>query len=326
VSGSELDEILERFPGTSVVVVGDVMLDEYVWGEVRRVSPEAPVPVVEIRRRTYVPGGAGNVASGVAGLGGAASLAGVVGADASAEVLRKTLEEAGVQAGLVVDSTRPTTTKTRVVAQNQQIVRTDSEERSPVTAEVADEVLSWVGERVEQAGALVLSDYAKGVISQELAQRVIELARAAGKPVVADPKGDGYGKYRGATVVTPNIHEAKRAAGFDGETHHELSDVGAALAGLLGDSGLLITRGAQGMSLFLDGGGPSVDIPSRARNVFDVTGAGDAVVSTLAIALGCGASLEQAARLANAAAGVVVGKFGTETLGLDELREAAGTL
>lgn len=323
---ADLVQVLDGFPGTSVVVVGDVMLDEYIWGEVRRVSPEAPVPVVEIRRRTYVPGGAGNVAASVAGLGGNVRLAGVVGDDDGARILRETLEEAGVEAGLTVDPARPTTTKTRIVAQSQQVVRADSEKRSPVTSAVADEVLSWVTERLDETDALVLSDYAKGVISPQLAQGVIGLARESKKPVIADPKGEDYAKYRGATVVTPNIHEAKRAAGLDGSAHHELAEVRSRLAVILGDSGLLITLGAQGMSLFGDGDEAGIEIPSRARNVFDVTGAGDAVVSTLALALGSGASLEQAARLANAAAGIVVGKVGTQTIGLEELRDAAGTL
>lgn len=319
-------ELLDRFPGTSVLVVGDVMLDEYIWGEVRRVSPEAPVPVVEIRRRTYVPGGAANVASGVAGLGGTATLAGVVGDDPAAGLLRETLDETGVEAGLAVDASRPTTTKTRIVAQSQQVVRADSEDRSPVAPAVADEVVSWVGGRIGETDAIVLSDYAKGVVSQDLAQRVIGLARDSRTPVVADPKGSDYAKYRGATVVTPNIHEAKVAARLDGDAHHDLAEVGGRLAETLGGSALLITRGAQGMSLFPDGARATVDIPSRARNVFDVTGAGDAVVSALALALGCGASLEDAARLANAAGGVTVGKVGTQTLALDELREAVRTI
>lgn len=319
-------EVLERFRGTSVLVVGDVMLDEYIWGEVRRVSPEAPVPVVQVRTRTYVPGGAANVASSVAGLGGTARLAGVVGDDTSARLLRATLAEAGVEAGLALDRSRPTTTKTRIVAQSQQVVRADSEDSSPVSPEVADEVVAWIEGRIAETDALVLSDYAKGVVTADLAGRVIALAGELGKPLVADPKGSDYAKYRGATVVTPNVHEAKRAAGLDGDAHHELSEVGLRLAETLGESALLITRGSQGMSLFPDGTGPAVDIPSRARNVFDVTGAGDAVVSTLALALGCGASLEDAARLANAAGGVAVGKVGTETLELDELRTAAGSL
>lgn len=319
-------ELLERFPGTSVLVVGDVMLDEYIWGEVRRVSPEAPVPVVEVRARTHVPGGAANVASGVAGLGGTARLAGVVGDDASARLLRATLAEAGVEAGLMLDPSRPTTTKTRIVAQSQQVVRADSEERSPVSPEVADEVVSWIEGRIDESDAIVLSDYAKGVVSDDVAQRVIALARESGKPLVADPKGSDYTKYRGATVVTPNVHEAKRAAGLGGDAHHDLSEVGDRLAQTVGESAFLITRGSQGMSLFPNGAQPVIEIPSRARNVFDVTGAGDAVVSTLALALGCGASLEDAARLANAAAGVAVGKVGTQTVTLEELREAEATL
>jgi D-beta-D-heptose 7-phosphate kinase/D-beta-D-heptose 1-phosphate adenosyltransferase len=310
---------LAALPGKRVLIVGDVMLDEYVWGEVRRISPEAPVPVVEISRRTYVPGGAANVASNVVSLDGRAILGGVVGGDPQAELLQAALEERGVGAeGLVVDDERPTTTKTRIVAHSQQVVRVDSEQRTPLRIELEETLLRWVEKRLVEADAFVLSDYGKGVVSTRLAERFIRLAWEAGKPVIVDPKGTNYAKYSGATVVTPNVHEAERAINHDIKDDADLLRVGQELLKILNGSAMLITRGAEGMSLLLNGA-DAVHIPAVARNVFDVTGAGDTVVSTLAVALAAGATLQQAARLANMAAGIVVGKVGTATVTLDEL-------
>ncbi len=315
-----LRDIVTAFPGKRVLIVGDVMLDEYIWGEVRRISPEAPVPVVEIRRRVYLPGGAANTAANVVGLGGRAMLGGVVGRDHQAEELRNALTQIGVEFdGLVVDDQRSTTTKTRIVAHNQHVVRVDSEQRVPLRADLEDMLLQWAERRIAEADACVLSDYAKGVISSRLAERFIQLAKDAGKPMIVDPKGTDYAKYRGATVVTPNVHEAEQALNREIHSEADLLEVGRRLCVILEGSALLITRGAQGMSLFLDGGRTTIDIPAVARNVFDVTGAGDTVVSTLAMALASGATLEQAARLANQAAGIVVGKVGTATVTGEEL-------
>lgn len=315
--------LIEGFPGTRVLAVGDVMLDEYVWGEVRRVSPEAPVPVVEVRRRTFVPGGAANTAAGAVALGGRAAVAGVVGDDSPAAELRRVLEEHGVERGaLVVDPGRPTTVKTRVVASSQHVVRTDVEDPSPLAEELERDLLAWLADELPAADALIVSDYGKGVVTPTLARRAIELARATQTPLVADPKGGDYGRYRGATVVTPNIQEAKRAAGLDTDGRHDLAEIGRRLAPTLAGAALLVTRGAEGMSLFVDGA-RMLEIPARAKNVFDVTGAGDTVATTLALALGCGGSLEDAAAVANAAAGVVVGKVGTAAPTLDELRAEA---
>lgn len=312
-------DIVAAFPGKRVLIVGDVMLDEYIWGEVRRISPEAPVPVVETRRRTYVPGGAANTAANVVSLSGRALLAGVIGRDDQAQKLQEALRERGINSeGLVVDDTRPTTTKTRIVAHSQQVVRVDLEQRAPLRPELEDRLLLWVEKRLPDADACILSDYDKGVVSPRLAERFIRLAREAGKPIVVDPKGTNYAKYRGATVVTPNVHEAERALNREINGDADLLEVGRQLLELLEGSALLITRGPQGMSLFVNRARP-VHIPAVARNVFDVTGAGDTVVSTLAMALASGATLEQAARLANQAAGIVVGKFGTATVTIEEL-------
>lgn len=314
-----LPNILSKFPGKCVLIVGDVMLDEYIWGEVRRISPEAPVPVVELRRRTYAPGGAANVAANVASLGGRAILAGVVGKDIQADLLREALSHYSIEGdGLLTDPDRPTTTKTRVIAHNQQVVRVDCEVRVSLSPEMEEALRGWVRPRLREANALVLSDYGKGVVTPRLAEEVIRLAKDAGKPVVVDPKGRDYRKYRGATVVTPNIQEARLALNHLLNPPEDLIELGQQLLALLEGSAVLITRGPEGMTLFQPNHQP-VHIPAVARYVYDVTGAGDTVVATLALALAAGARLEQAARLANAAAGIKVSKVGTATVELREL-------
>ena len=317
-----MTEPVDRLEGVRALVVGDVMLDEYVWGQVNRISPEAPVPVVDVRTRTYVPGGAANVAAGIAALGGRPLVGGVVGEDAAAAQLRGALGERGLELdGLVTVGGRSTTTKTRVIAHSQQVVRADVEERRPVPEEAAADLRRWAESRLERADVVVVSDYAKGVVSAEFAQGVIEAAREAEKPVVVDPKGSDYSKYRGATVLTPNIADAKRAANIAPDSYAELSDVARLLAAVVPSSALLITRGSEGMSLISES--TSLDVQASAKDVYDVTGAGDTVVAALAVGLGSGLPLEDAVRLANAAAGVVVGKVGTATTTLAELAAAA---
>jgi D-glycero-beta-D-manno-heptose-7-phosphate kinase len=307
------------FCSKRILIVGDVMLDEYVWGKVRRISPEAPVPIVETYSQTYVPGGAANAAANVACLGGQALLSGVVGRDQSAEKLREALRQSGVNPeGLIVDEQRPTTTKTRIIAQNQQVVRVDSERRELLRIDLEDLLLQWIESRMAHAHALVLSDYDKGVISPKIAKRCIWLARQAGKPVIVDPKGAHYSKYRGATVLTPNIHDAERASKCEINSNADLRKVGQQLSKVLEGSALLITRGCQGMALFLNGI-ETLQVPAIARHVFDVTGAGDTVVSTLALALAAGISLEDAVELSNRAAGIAVSKFGTTPVTMGEL-------
>jgi D-beta-D-heptose 7-phosphate kinase/D-beta-D-heptose 1-phosphate adenosyltransferase len=316
----ELEQLVDRFPGVRVLAIGDVMLDEYVWGAVSRISPEAPVPVVEIERRSEVPGGAANAAAGVAALGGRSSLAGVVGDDPAAERLRRRLDESGVDhVGLVVEAGRPTTTKMRVIAHSQQVVRVDQEERQGIAAAVEEELLAWARREVEECNAVIVSDYAKGVVSDRLASSVIETAAAAGVPVVIDPKGADFAKYAGATVITPNLGEAARGAGVDPDHAGDLPRVAGRLIAALDGTALLLTRGADGISLFTSTADP-VHIPAVAREVYDVTGAGDSVVSTLTLALAAGASLEDGARLANEAAAIAVGKVGTAAVGHEELR------
>lgn len=319
MQGRAFQDIVALFPGQRILIVGDVMLDEYIWGEMRRISPEAPVPIVEIRRRTYLPGGAANAAANVVSLEGQAWLGGIIGRDGPATLLCETLQQHGVDPeGLVIDAERPTTTKTRLVAHNQQVVRVDSEQRAPLRAELEDRLLRWVERRIGDAHACILSDYDKGVMSARLAEHCIRLARASGTPVIVDPKGINYAKYRGATVVTPNVYEAGRMLSRDIDGEADLPEVGRRLIELCDGGAVVLTRGPQGMSLFRHASEP-VHIPALARHVFDVTGAGDTVVSALAMALAAGATLEQATYLANRAAGIVVGKFGTATLSMEEL-------
>jgi D-beta-D-heptose 7-phosphate kinase/D-beta-D-heptose 1-phosphate adenosyltransferase len=311
---------LRSTAGVTVLTIGDVMLDEYVWGEVQRISPEAPVPVVQVQRRTHVPGGAANAAAGVVALGGRALLGGVVGADVHAEHLREALAEKNLAAdGLVVDPSRPTTTKTRVIAHSQQVVRTDAEDRSPLPAELEAALADWAGAHLPEVDSVVLSDYAKGVVSPTLARRVIELARDHGKPVVVDPKGTDYAKYSGATVITPNAHDAGRAANVHVHDDGDLLEVARRLTAVCNGAGLLVTRGAAGMTLF--GADGRADISAEAHEVYDVTGAGDTVVAVLAVGLGQGLTLGESVRIANAAAGIAVEKVGTATVTLEELEQ-----
>lgn len=311
---------LGELRGATVLVVGDVMLDEYVWGEVHRISPEAPVPVVDIHERTARAGGAANAAAGVVALGGRALLAGVVGDDAPAEALLGALADTGVErAGLMAEPGRPTTTKVRVVAHAQQVVRADSESRNPLPDDLETGLINWVRDGMADADALLISDYGKGVVSDAVAKASIDAARELDKPVVVDSKGIHYSKYRGATVITPNVHDAEKAANVHIEGEEHLREAAKRLSDACGGAALLITRGAAGMTLF------SVEhplhVPAEAQDVYDVTGAGDTVVAVLAVALGRGMALPDAVRLANAAAGIVVGKVGTSTVTLAELEE-----
>jgi D-beta-D-heptose 7-phosphate kinase/D-beta-D-heptose 1-phosphate adenosyltransferase len=315
------EDLIAAFSQQPILIVGDVMLDEYIWGDVRRISPEAPVPVVQVRRRTCRPGGAGNVAANVAALGGAPLLCGVVGDDPGADQLAEALAADGVAAELIRAPGRPTIVKSRVIAHSQQMLRLDSEADGPLAPETAAAIERWCAGAAARAGVCVLSDYAKGALTPDVCQALIELARERGLPVVVDPKGRDYRKYAGATVITPNTGELALAVGQPLDDAFDVERAAAELRELLPGTSLLVTRGAEGMTLYRDGAA-ALHIPARARTVYDVTGAGDTVVATLALALASGAPLERAALLANSAAGVAVSKIGTATVSQDELRAA----
>ena len=316
----ELLDVLDRLASQRVLIVGDVMLDQNLWGEVRRISPEAPVPVVELQRESAEPGGAANNAANAAAVGACALLGGIVGDDPEGARLRELLARRGVEAGgVLVETGRPTTTKTRIVAHNQQVVRVDRERTAPIESASESALLLWAEAQLRGVGACIISDYAKGVVTPTLAQGIIAAARAAGVPVVVDPKGLDFARYRGAAVVTPNLHEAELAAGRPARSDAELEGVATQLSTALGGAALLVTRGAAGMSLFAPGSEP-VHVRAGTQQVYDVTGAGDTAITFLALGIAAGASLPAAMRLANRAAGIVVGKVGTATVSLDELR------
>jgi len=316
-------ETLPRFSHCPVLVVGDLMLDEFIWGHVNRISPEAPVPVVEVQKRTFVVGGAANAAANIASLGGRPILAGLIGEDASSETVLELLKERAVDcAGVVRNGDRPTTTKSRVLAHGQQVVRFDHEKLGPISEAIEHALLKQIDAVLGGVRACVLSDYGKGVVTERFAAALITRCQSVNVPVVVDPKGTDYRKYRGATVVKPNLLEAGKVL------NRELKDVEAVRAAgrdLMDDLGtaILITQGAAGMSLF-ERGRPMVHIPAQAREVFDVTGAGDTVAGTMAMMLASGVNLETSCRFASAAAAVVVGKAGTATLTWDELHAVVG--
>lgn len=315
----ETTKKLEAFRGRRVVVVGDLMLDEFVWGEVSRISPEAPVPILEAKSRSSVPGGAANAAANVASLGGQVALIGCVGADAAGETTRRLVETAGVDAsGFVVDSTRPTTLKTRIIARNQQVVRIDHETRGPFGPAIGDALATSVTAALKGADACIVSDYGKGVVTPELVRAITEAA--SGIPVVVDPKRRDFSAYKGATVITPNLGELEVAVGRTCTTVDDIVEAAQSLLPLFGGGAVLVTRGPGGMSLVESGSPQAVHVPARARAVFDVTGAGDTVVGTLALSLAVGLPLSVAIDMASAAAAIAVSKPGTATVTIDELR------
>ncbi|HZU67301.1 MAG TPA: D-glycero-beta-D-manno-heptose-7-phosphate kinase [Ktedonobacteraceae bacterium] len=313
-----VDELMEAVTGRSILVVGDVMLDEYLWGNVHRMSPEAPVPVVAVERQSHALGGAGNVAANLAALGSRVSLVGVVGTDAQAAQIAEILAlMPNITPYLYPCQDRPTTIKTRIIAEGKQLLRADREERRPIPAGAEEHILDYIQEQLPGLHACVLSDYAKGTLTEKLIRSVIKLCKQAGIPVIVDPKGHRYARYQGATVVTPNLAEAHLAVEME-EEQLTLEEVADRLLGEIRDGALLITQGARGMSLFRRDS-PVLHIPAEARIIYDVTGAGDTVVAVLALSLALHMDLETAARLANYAAGIVVGKVGTASVSLEEL-------
>jgi D-glycero-beta-D-manno-heptose-7-phosphate kinase len=314
--------ILRGMTGARILVLGDVMLDEFVWGKVVRISPEAPVPVVEVTDHSFHVGGAGNVARNVRSLGGAAILAGVVGRDGAAERISEELSAAGVEASLAVcDSGRPTTVKTRIIAHHQQVVRADREQADDIGEALERELLSRARRALPRCSAVVVSDYQKGVVTPRVMRNVLALARRRRIPVFVDPKVGHLPLYRGVAVVTPNQLEAEQATGIRIRSAADVTAAGRRLLRTLSCRAALLTRGEHGMSLF-ERGRAAVHIPTAAREVFDVTGAGDTVIATLALAVSAGARLAEAAMLANYAAGVAVGKLGTATVTPDEVLAA----
>jgi D-beta-D-heptose 7-phosphate kinase/D-beta-D-heptose 1-phosphate adenosyltransferase len=319
---TDTDALFSRSPALGsarVLVIGDVMLDRYIYGAVERISPEAPIPVLRVERENAMLGGAGNVARNLAALGARVAFATVTGGDAAGHEIAGLLgEERVIEAQLVVEQGRVSTVKNRFVGGAQQLLRADRELVATLSATARQNLLARVGPSLTECDIVILSDYGKGVLADGVARDIIAAARAAGRSVIVDPKGRDYGVYAGATSLTPNRLELADATGMPTNTDGEVEAAGRALIARLGLDHVLATRGAQGLSL-VRSGGAALHVPARSVEVFDVSGAGDTVIATFAAALGGGLSAEDAAALANVAAAVVVAKLGTATCSLAEL-------
>jgi D-glycero-beta-D-manno-heptose-7-phosphate kinase len=316
---AELARYVDRFPQATILVLGDIIMDEYIWGHVNRISPEAPVPVVEVREETQMLGGAGNVVNNIASLGGKAILCGVTGEDDTGREIVQRVGDLGlVTEGILAEPGRVTSIKTRIVAHNQQVVRFDRESRKEIGEDCAARILGFIRGIRHQLNAVIVSDYGKGVISGDLMKGLKELL--GGSVLIAvDPKPEHSEYYRGVDVITPNHHEAGAFCGLDITDEETLLRAGARMLEDLRCRSVLITQGREGMTLFERGGEVS-HIPTVARKVFDVTGAGDTVVGTFCLGLASGMDLKSAAIISNIAAGIVVGEVGTSTVRAEDLK------
>lgn len=322
ITKQRASEILRTLRERKVLVLGDVMLDEFVWGDVTRISPEGPVPVVDVRRESVHLGGAANVLANLIALGAHGQVVGVVGHDYAGERIREELRQlnSGGDVGVIVDESRRSTTKTRIVAHSQLVVRADRESRGPVSSQLEEQIIDHLKEGLAEADAFVVSDYDKGVVTPAILRAVLPFAYER-VPVLIDPKLRNFNSYRPASLVTPNHHEALRMSDTEDHSDDGSHDAARIIQQKLGCDAVLITRGDRGMML-LEANRAPVYVKTAAREVYDVTGAGDTVIAALAGALASGATMLEAAAFANHAAGIVVGKVGTATATADELLSA----
>ena len=317
-----LEKILRRFSKVNILVVGDIMMDRFIWGKVSRISPEAPVPVVAVEKETFLLGGAANVVNNIHALGGNVTLCGVVGDDEMGQKIIKKLTEMkiGLQ-GIFVEQGRQTSTKTRIIAHHQQLVRIDRETTDHPRAPTSRNLSEFLKKNIEGFDGIILSDYGKGLLTKELIRTTIRKARETKKLIMVDPKLKNFFYYKGATVVTPNAAEASAASSILINDLSSLKSAGRMLLKKLGCDVLVITRGEEGMAIFEPRQEPFL-VPTVVKEVYDVTGAGDTVIGTMALALGAGARVIEAVKLANYAAGIAVGKIGTATVSQEELIKA----
>jgi D-beta-D-heptose 7-phosphate kinase/D-beta-D-heptose 1-phosphate adenosyltransferase len=316
-------EIIRNFSRSRVLVIGDIMVDHFIWGRVSRISPEAPVPVVEVQSDNFMLGGCANVLNNIFSLGGKVYATSVIGSDDMGEKLLGEFRKRHIDAeGIIAEANRPTTLKTRIVAHSQQVVRFDQESKKSIEPKSVEKIIKYVKKVMDVLDAIVISDYNKGVITKPLMEGIREAISGKGIPVCVDPKQNDFSLYQGFDIVTPNNYEAGRAAGIDIMDGQDIVRVGKMLLDEFNFRALLITRGEEGMSLFEKNGKIiHTAFPAEAREVFDVTGAGDTVIGVFALCVASGATFKEAAALANYAAGIVVGKVGTAIISQDELRE-----
>lgn len=316
-----MKELFNKFRNTGILVIGDLMVDRYIWGKVRRISPEAPVPVVEVTNEELLLGGAANVAHNILSLGGKVYVAGTIGSDDAGRILIDKFRESGISTdGIVIDSDRPTTVKTRVIAHSQQMVRFDKEIKSDIRHSTLSLILDYVKSCLPQIKGIIISDYCKGLITEALIKKVLALADSK-KFISVDPKIGHFDYYKGVSLITPNINEASLGSGLEIVDEKTLISSGKMLLKKLRCKAVIITRGDEGMSLF-EKNGKVTHIPTCAREVYDVSGAGDTVIATLTLSHSAGAPLKDAAIIANHAAGVVVGKIGTAVATCEEILES----
>jgi rfaE bifunctional protein kinase chain/domain len=308
--------LIRKFKNRRILVLGDLMLDRYIWGDVSRISPEAPVPVVEVRKSTSCLGGAGNVGRNLTGLGADPLVVGVVGDDEEGVWVKR---HVGEGRGVFIDPARPTTVKMRIIAQSQQVVRVDQEKKKAVADEIRKKIVRLI--KREDYEGIVISDYNKGIVTKALTEQILPFAREKGIPVFVDPKVENFAFYSPVTFLAPNHQEAERIVGHACQTDADIERAGREILSIIKSDYLIIKRGEQGMSIF-EKGRPPLHIPTIAREVFDVTGAGDTVIATASLALLAGATIREAAVLANAAGSVVVGKIGTAACTPEELLTA----
>jgi len=313
---------IARFKDLSALVIGDLMIDEYLWGSVERISPEAPVPVVAVDSENQTLGGAGNVINNLVAMGTKVIAIGTAGTGTAGRAIFKKLEDLGVEtAGIVSEPDRPTTRKTRIIASSQQVLRIDREVKRLISQATLETLLAIIETRMAEVDFVIISDYDKGLVTRELVAGTVALARQRGTLVLADPKSLDFSKYAGVSVLTPNKKEAGQAAAINIQTPEDLEAAARKIIARAGLDRLLITCGQDGMALFETGQSPAT-IASKARQVFDVSGAGDTVISILGLGLAQGASFADAAAAANLAAGIVVAKVGTATASIDELKRS----
>lgn len=319
VGRKRLLEILDNFKKIKIAVIGDMMLDDYLIGEVTRISPEAPVPVVNIKEEKFVLGGGANVLNNLATLSCNCFALGLVGKDSSGDRLLNELKEKGIETtGMVVSEDRPTIVKRRIIGNHQQLLRLDWEDKEDISREIEDNILTNLKKEIENLDAIILSDYDKGVLTKRLAEEIIKLANEHNIIVTVDPKPGNAINYKGATSMTPNRKETLEAGEFLGiDRRNSIEVVGNSLKDKLELTNILVTRSEEGMSLFTKE--ERIDVPTFAKEVYDVTGAGDTVISLFTLAAAAGASWEEAAKIANVAAGVVVGRMGTSTVSMEEI-------
>jgi len=312
-------KIVSNFKNARVLVIGDLILDQFLWGDVSRISPEAPVPVVWVKKESYMPGGASNVANNLRSLGADVHMVGVIGDDAGGAILKGELDQKGIRtAGVFTDCSRPTILKTRVVAQHQQVVRIDKEKVERLSDDIIARMAAYVGKAIRDVDAVIIEDYGKGVITPAILAKIVPLAKRHKKIISVDPKEEHFNYYRGISVITPNNHEASRAVGFRITDDATLKKAGGKLLGKLNCRIVLITLGENGMAVFQKHK-PMKHIPTVAQEVFDVSGAGDTTIASYTLSLISGADPVEAAHIANCAAGIVVGKIGIAVVSPEEL-------